>query len=348
MSLVSVVMPTYNAAAWVAATIDNLCTQTYANLELIVVDDGSQDDTVPLVRQKLKQDFKNPWQVVELGANRGPSAARNVGLRAASGSWVQFLDSDDYLAPTKLERQMAHCANAAPDVSAVYSPWRQCYVDDGAITLAGQLSRPDMSGRAPIMCLVGNDRPLHSAGLARRSALDQIGGWDESLRFWECEEVTFRLAKAGRLENVPADGPLYLWRQHRDRVYVGDDNARYGLKSVALSWVEQLLKGLGHKSLDQVGLSASDRRGILEYSSYWARLLFRQDRAAFREYVAAARRLYPDLGPTDPKPISVLARGVGYEAAESVLYLARAPKSLARRILQGLQGRAQEPAFKWD
>ncbi len=348
MSLVSVVMPTCNAATWVAETIDNLLAQTYPQVELIVVDDGSQDDTVPVVRRKLKQDFSNPWQILELGSNQGPSAARNVGLRAAGGSWVQFLDSDDYMAPTKLERQMAHCAKAAADVSAVYSPWRQCFVDDGKITLSGQLSQPDMTGKSPIMCLVGNDRPLHSAGLARRSALDQIGGWDESLRFWECEEITFRLAKVGRLEHVPADGPLYLWRQHRDRAYVGDDTARYELKAVAMSWVDQILKGLDHRAIDQTELSVSDRRRILEYSSYWARLLYLQDRIGFREYVSHARQLYPDLGPTDPKLISILSRSVGYETAEAILNLSRTPKTLASKVLRGLIRRPADPAFEWD
>src|SRR5579863_8213170 len=109
MSLVSVVMPTYNSAKWVTDTLDNLILQTYPHIELIVVDDGSRDETVSIVRNKLTKDFKHPWQIIELGSNRGPSAARNVGLRAASGSWVQYLDSDDLIAPTKFEQEMATC-----------------------------------------------------------------------------------------------------------------------------------------------------------------------------------------------------------------------------------------------
>jgi len=62
---------------------------------------------VSLVRNKLAQSFKNAWKIIEIGSNRGPSAARNVGLRAAQGEWVQFLDSDDFMAPSKFELQMA-------------------------------------------------------------------------------------------------------------------------------------------------------------------------------------------------------------------------------------------------
>ena len=71
MSVVSVVMPTYNSAKWVTDTIDNLILQTYPHVELIVVDDGSQDDTVSIVRKKLTKEFKHSWQIIELGENRG-------------------------------------------------------------------------------------------------------------------------------------------------------------------------------------------------------------------------------------------------------------------------------------
>jgi glycosyltransferase involved in cell wall biosynthesis len=348
MSLVSVVMPTYNSAKWVNETIDNLILQTYPHIELIVVDDGSRDDTVSVVRNKLSNDFKHDWQIIELGSNRGPSAARNIGLRAATGSWVQYLDSDDFMSPSKFELQMDYCERAPSDVSAVYSSWRQCYVDSGKITLTGQLTQPDMVGRAPIMCLVSNHRPLHSAGLARRSVLEQIGGFDESLRFWECEEVTFRLAKAGRLEKVPSAKPLYLWRQHRDRVYLGGDEARYHSTPVALSWIELMLKGVEYKTLDELDLSAADRKDILYYSADWARTLYRQDRSAFRKYVATARRLDPNLTPAYPKVISALSRYVGYEGAEAFANLGRLPGAVLRKAARTLKTQPQESAFDWN
>ena len=65
MDLISVIMPTHNAAKWVTHTIDNLAAQTYPHFELIVSDDGSQDDTVSVVRSKLAKSFKNPWQIIE-------------------------------------------------------------------------------------------------------------------------------------------------------------------------------------------------------------------------------------------------------------------------------------------
>jgi glycosyltransferase involved in cell wall biosynthesis len=339
MDLISVIMPTHNAAKWVAYTIDNLAAQTYPHFELIVSDDGSQDDTVSVVRSKLAKSFKNPWQIIELRNNRGPSAARNLALKAARGTWVQYLDSDDFIAPSKFELQAARCARVSADVAAVYSPWTQCYIDDGRVTPVGRISQPDMEGRAPIMCLVGMDRVLQGAALTRRSVLEQIGGWDEALRFWECEELTVRIAKAGRLECVPSASPLYFWRQHRGKSYIGDAKARYHTTPVALSWIDLILKGLDYKSLEQAGLSARDRQDILTSTSYWARELFRTDRTAFHQFLAQARKLDPNLAPAYPAVISAISRYIGYEAAEAVAHLGRGAKNLLRRIRQALAPR---------
>ena len=187
------------------------------------------------------------------------------------------------------------------------------------------------------MCLVGPDRVLQAATLTRRSALEQVGGWDEGLRFWECEELTFRIAKAGRLEYVPAASPLYLWRQHRDKPYIGDAKARYQTIPVAMGWIDLILKGLDYKSLDEAGLSSRDRQDILTSSSFWARELFRIDRGAFRKYLRKARRLDPNLVPTYPAALSAVSRHIGYESAEAIVDLTHRPKNLLRRLLRRLR-----------
>jgi glycosyltransferase involved in cell wall biosynthesis len=345
MNLVSIIMPTYNARKWVADTIDNLIAQTYPDIELVVVDDGSHDDTVALVREKLRKDFRKSWQIVELGANRGPSAARNAGLRAASGSWVQYLDSDDFMATTKLELQMAYCARASSEVAHVHSPWRMCYIDAGEVTFAGPHAEPREQISAPVMCLVGGDRPLHAAGLTRRSVLDQIGGFEESLRFWECEEVNVRIAKVGRIELVPSSEPAYLWRMHRDKIYIGGTEARYRSAPVALSWMEQILKAADDRPLNQLDLTAADRTCLLDDCTGWARLLYSQDRVAFRKYLAMARQFVPDIAPTNPKYASMISRYIGYESAEGIAKLGRMPKTTVRKALERLQLRPKNAVF---
>ena len=345
MELVTVIIPTYNAERWIGDTLESVVSQTYPHLEIIVVDDGSQDGTVATVREKLANGFAGARKILELSGNEGPSAARNAGLKQAAGSWIQFLDADDFLAPAKLERQMAYCETAPADVVAVYSPWRRCYCEDGKILWDGPLATPDMDGRAPIMCLVGGDRYLHSAGLARRATLEQIGGFDPSLRFWECEEINVRIARAGRLQRVPANEPLYLWRMHRGRGYIGGAKARYQIGDVALSWIELVLKAAEFRTLSELNLPKPDEKQILDSCTIWARRLYAKDCDAFHRFLDIARRLVPELTPTQPGYVSIAARYFGYERAESIAWWAGAPRVLARKALEQMKLREKDSIF---
>jgi hypothetical protein len=255
------------------------------------------------------------------------------------------MDSDDFLAPTKFERQMAYCARAPADVAFVHSPWRRCFFDAGKIVWEGPMAEPNAEITAPLMCLVGGNRPLHSAGLTRRAVLEQLGGFDESLRFWECEEINVRIARAGRLELLPSKDPVYYWRMHRGKIYIGGEEARYRLTPVALSWIEHMLEAAEHRPLDRLGLSAGDRAEIHNDSTLWARLLYSQDRSAFRKYIAMAQQLVPDIAPAHPKYASVISSYACYEIAEGIAKLIRTPRTLVRKTLQRLEMRPRNSVF---
>ena len=100
---VSVIVPTFNRASLIAESLDTVAAQTYRPLELIVVDDGSNDDTAHVVNTWMAA-HAVPGEldvIYQRQSNRGPSAARNLGLSLASGELIQFLDSDDRLAPER-------------------------------------------------------------------------------------------------------------------------------------------------------------------------------------------------------------------------------------------------------
>src|SRR5262245_37375401 len=99
--LVSIVIPCYNAERWVATAIESALAQTWTNKEIVVINDGSRDQSLAAARRFEAQGVRVLDQ-----PNRGAAAARNAGLRATSGAFVQFLDADDLLAPDKIERQM--------------------------------------------------------------------------------------------------------------------------------------------------------------------------------------------------------------------------------------------------
>ncbi|MCX6954347.1 MAG: glycosyltransferase family A protein, partial [Verrucomicrobia bacterium] len=100
--LVSVVIPCFNSARWLPATLDSVLAQTWPRVEIIVVDDGSRDDSLAVARRYASRGVR-----VESIANSGAAAARNHGLALARGDYLQFLDADDLLAPDKLEKQLA-------------------------------------------------------------------------------------------------------------------------------------------------------------------------------------------------------------------------------------------------
>src|SRR6187455_2532028 len=102
MSRVSVIIPAYNAANFICDTVDSALAQTHRDLEVIVVNDGSTDDTLARL-----ETFGSRIRVLDL-VNGGVARARNTGVSNAAGSWIAFLDADDLWAPEKLERQLAH------------------------------------------------------------------------------------------------------------------------------------------------------------------------------------------------------------------------------------------------
>ena len=321
---VSVVIPTFNSSKYIQNTIENVFEQSYPDIEIVVVDDGSTDNTVELVKSTLKGRDKK-CQVLTLGKNAGPSAARNAGYLAATGSWIQFLDSDDLLMAGKIELESRVAANVAQDVAVVYSPWNWGFLENGRYQWFGPVMQPFISGNHPIMCLA-EGRPLVGSSLIRRSALKEIGGFDEGLRFWECEELNVRLAATGKFVRVQSDSPQYLWRLRPEELYVGGPGSRYSSKEVALGWITQAIKAAGKHRFQDLGLSDEEKRLFMNEFTLWGRMLYSQNRAAFRDYLRMARTLDPDVAPAYPRHITALSRRVGYETAEGIAKLIRQPK----------------------
>jgi len=112
--LISIIIPTFNRADWIKAAIESVLKQTYQNFELLIIDDGSTDNTKKIISfcdKKIKYYFQK---------NKGPSAARNFGIKEANGKYICFLDSDDQWAKTKLERQL-NLIFADPNIKICYT-----------------------------------------------------------------------------------------------------------------------------------------------------------------------------------------------------------------------------------
>ena len=192
---VSVVIPTYNRAGTIARAVESVLQQTYGDLEVIVVDDGSTDATPEVLGH-----FGNRIRVIRQ-ANAGPSAARNHGIRAARGGIVAFLDSDDVWLPQKIERQV--------QVLAAGGPAMPCCICNAALTRVSHGCRTsfelsDINGHLeagvwlnPASVLVTRFVLFNQVAAVRREALEQTGGFREDLWLLEDYDLALKLSLLG-------------------------------------------------------------------------------------------------------------------------------------------------------
>ena len=202
MDLISIIIPCHNYGWLLAATLDSVLQQTYQNWECIIVDDGSTDNTaeIALIHEKLDSRFR--YIHCEKG---GVSAARNTGIRAARGEYLQFLDSDDLLVPTKLAMQVAFL-QANQLVSIVYGDVR-FFQHGKPETLSTSQDFNDRtqqwmtpmqgSGNAVIELLIVNNQSVVQAPLIRVELAAKVGGFNETLVSMEDWDYWLRCAFQG-------------------------------------------------------------------------------------------------------------------------------------------------------
>lgn len=206
--LVSAIIPTYNRAHIVCEAVDSVLTQTYPHIEVIVVDDGSKDDTLARL-----QHYGDRIRVVTQ-ANAGPAAARNRGIAEARGDLIAFLDSDDIWLPSKIERQVALMQRAGTSVpcclSNIMMKWNS---GDRASFDIALLKPPAEEGvwLNPDEVLATRFVLFNQGIMIRREVLQKIGIFDESIRYLEDVEFPQRLSLEGPWAFI--ETPLVVWRE---------------------------------------------------------------------------------------------------------------------------------------
>ena len=228
---VSVILPTYNRYAFVGQAIDSVLNQTYTDYELIVVDDGSTDNTPALLYQ-----YGDRINVIRQ-ENRGVSAARNSGIRSASGNAIALLDSDDYWLPKKLEEQVAFF-EAHPD--ALICQTEELWFRNG------KRVNPKKRHRKPSGMIFEKSLPLclvsPSAVMIRKLLLDEVGLFDETLP--ACEDYDLWLRIAWRYPVYLIDAPLIVKQGgHADQLS--------GMPELDKYRIQALLKILKHDGLSE-------------------------------------------------------------------------------------------------
>ncbi len=223
---VSIVIPTYNRREWLAGALDSVLEQDYANLEALVVDDGSDDGTAELLR-----DYSRRWPERRFRhlsqPNAGQARAINHGNRVARGEILGYLSDDDLLLPGAVTRLAAELI-ADPTAAAAYPGYRE-------IDAEGRVEdtvRP--VAYSPRAALRLHDTVIGPGGLARRWALERAGGWDPGLRWMGDLIMWMGVGLAGPVVRVAE--PLACWRRHPGSATLqpSADHAREHLRCVEL------------------------------------------------------------------------------------------------------------------
>jgi glycosyltransferase involved in cell wall biosynthesis len=311
--LVSVVIPAYNAARWIGEALASVVDQAVSELEVIVIDDGSDDGTAAMVQHQF------PLVHLERTPRRGPSAARELGTRLASGAFIQYLDADDVLAPGKLRTQLAALERSGGDVA--YGDWRTLVETAGGRCTPGrlvarQLHEPETELLTTFWC-------PPAVYLFGREIVERVGGWHAGLEVIQDARFALDCAlRGGAFVYCPGVMAAY-------RVHSGESVSRRRPERLRqecflnASEVEAWWRGHG-------GLTPARHRALLQAYYHVARASFVAEPPLFARALSALNRIEPGFVPSEPWHLALVARVAGYERAERLAAHFRAARHAAR------------------
>ena len=301
--LVSVIIPAHNAEAWLAETIRSVAAQTYAPTEVLVVDDASTDGT-RAVAARLGA------IVVEV-RGAGPGGARNAGMSAARGEFLQFLDADDLLVPTKVARQVSVLAESGGDVA--WEPFHHLVAEPHQGYAVGRRVVPELGPDLAASLLTSRGFVQIGALLVRRTARTDAVWFPHAAGAVEDVRYVVELALSGAVfVATDAGEPGLLYRQHAGPRYSTRPMVSFarGCAENAV-WAERYWERHG-------GLTTPRRAALAEAYAFAARQLAAHDPAAFSDVAKRGLALGAEFTRRLPGRVRLLARVVGYPRAEMI------------------------------
>jgi len=235
MPKLSVVIPTFNAAKYLPEALESVLNQTYRNFEIIVVDDGSTDDTKEVLApyiKKIKYIYQN---------NAGPGSAKNAGIHTAKGEWIAFLDSDDYWEDYHLE-ELTKLQESEPDADLIYTGKRWVNRNGVAIKDAHE-QRSYPKGWIFEKMFQCNYVSSSSVVLARRSTLIDLGGFNEASVFRIAEDYDMWLRLSANYIIASSSKKSVNYRRHDNNITLESVNRARGILAALNNAVEILRSG---------------------------------------------------------------------------------------------------------
>jgi glycosyltransferase involved in cell wall biosynthesis len=310
--LVSIIIPLYNAEGYITETIASALNQTWRNKEIIIVDDGSTDNSLAVAKKFEHEDIKIFSQ-----ANKGASAARNKGLAEAKGDYIQFLDADDLLSPNKIENQVALLqgkSNSIANCATVYfldgeapytkQPIHEWHHQNWADNVYFLLKLYD-----------GGDMVAIHAWLTPRAIIDKAGPWDENLTVDDDGEYFCRVVLSSQ-EIIYSQQSICYYRKYKNGRSLSNVKNYNANKSLLLSTtlkLEHLQKKTNNPLVNKAIARLLMENIVMFYPAY-------------KDLYTIANNLLKKLGGTDYVPIlggkqlELLKKLLGWKVARLLSY----------------------------
>lgn len=252
MPLVSVIIPTYNAAPYIGQAVRSTLAQTYRDIEIIVVDDGSTDETLDVLAafgDRIRYVYQK---------NQERSVARNTGIAHAQGEYIAFLDADDYWHPQKVARQLA-LLEERRECGAAYAHIQFVTPDGAPLPPHRQLTFPPTGETDLLPRLLYGHFLGCSSVIARRTLIETVGGFDPALCYIEDWDFNLRLAVHTRFACVPER--LTYYRQYPGKAALRA--VRHNVQATIPPMLERILD-----SVDGAERALPARRSVLAHA-WW-------------------------------------------------------------------------------
>jgi len=234
--LVSVIIPTYNRSGFLKQAVESVLNQTYRNLELLIIDDGSTDDTRPVIEQYARRDLRVRYLEQE---NAGVPAARNRGISSSRGDYLLFLDDDDMLLPYAVQKMLSFLKQQGEDVKLVYGDAFFYHQDGGRKVLSDLPSIADRTGL--YRQFLGGDPILSVFVMVEKNAVLEAGMFDPSFHYCQDYDLWMKILLRHRIAKLRI--PVAIYRVHEAQRVKNRALVRFYSDCVALKLLQAIKPG---------------------------------------------------------------------------------------------------------